>query len=174
MPEKKKARVGGRPMAANDKRDELEIVVQNASSCEGIPRAESLKRWVRHALGGDRSVALTVRVVDEPEGADLNERYRHGQGATNVLAFPAEAPDLPPTDELPLLGDLVICAPVLEREAAAQGKSLDAHWAHIAIHGALHLVGFAHDVATDAEAMEAREIELLAALGFGDPYADDG
>jgi probable rRNA maturation factor len=91
-----------------------------------------------------------------------------------VLAFAAEVPDLPPADELPLLGDLVICAPVLEREAGAQGKSLEAHWAHIAIHGALHLAGFAHDVATAAEAMEAREIELLAALGFGDPYADDG
>ena len=167
------ARIGGRPMAANDKRDELEIDVQNASSREGIPRAESLRRWVRHALGGGRAVALTVRIVDETEGADLNERYRHGQGATNVLAFPADVPDLPPVDELPLLGDLVICAPVLQREAAAQGKLLEAHWAHITIHGALHLAGFAHDVATDAEAMEAREVELLAALGFGDPYADD-
>jgi len=161
-------------MTPSDKRDELEIDVQKASSCEGIPSAESLKRWVRCALGRGRAVALTVRIVDEPEGADLNERYRHGHGATNVLAFPAGAPDLPPADELPLLGDLVICAPVVEREADAQGTSLEAHWAHIAIHGALHLAGFAHDVATDAEAMEAREIELLASLGFNDPYADDG
>jgi len=123
---------------------------------------------------GERACGeLTVRVVGESEATRLNERYRHGQGATNVLAFqsgdmlPATADDPPP------LGDLVICAPVLEREAADQQKPLEDHWAHIAIHGALHLLGYDHQTREDAEVMEAKEIELLQGLGIGDPYAED-
>jgi probable rRNA maturation factor len=123
---------------------------------------------------GERACGeLTVRVVGESEATRLNERYRHRQGATNVLAFqfadmlPATVVDPPP------LGDLVICAPVLEREAADQGKPLDDHWAHIAIHGALHLLGYDHQTREDAEVMEAKEIELLQGLGIGDPYAED-
>ena len=158
-------------MTATNKRGGLEIYVQNISSCESVPSPESLKTWVRCALGNDRHGTLTVRIVDELEGADLNQRYRHAQGATNVLAFPADESVLPLMDELPPVGDLVICAPVLEREARAQGKSLEAHWAHISIHGALHLAGLNHDRDEQAQVMESREIELLESLGFGDPYA---
>jgi len=157
-------------MTATDKRGRLEIHVQNVSSCESVPSAETLKTWVRCALGNDLRGALTVRIVDEPESADLNERYRHVQGATNVLAFPVDESVLPPMNELPSAGDLVICAPVLEQEACVQGKSLQAHWAHISIHGALHMLGFGHDRDEAAQVMEAREIELLESLGFGDPY----
>lgn len=154
-------------MPATDRCGGLEIHVQDASSCESVPSSGNLRTWVRCALGNSRRGALTVRIVDEPEGTELNERYRHAQGATNVLAFPAEESVLPPMDELPLIGELVICAPVLEREACAQGKLLEAHWAHIAIHGALHLIGFDHGCDDEAAVMEAREIELLESLGFG-------
>ena len=125
-------------------------------------------------MGNSLRGALTVRIVDEPEGAELNERYRHVQGATNVLAFPAGESVLPPTNELPLVGDLVICAPVLEREARAQRKSLEAYWAHISIHGALHLLGFDHGHDDEARVMEAREIELLESLGFAATATSDG
>ena len=122
-------------------------------------------------MGEGSGGELTVRIVGETEGADLNRRFRNGTGATNVLAFRyAEAGSERPGEALGP-GDLVICAPVLAREAAEQGKPLEAHWAHIAIHGALHLVGYAHESDEDARVMEARERELLAALGFDDPYA---
>lgn len=157
-------------MTVTNKHGGLEIHVQDVSSCESVPSPESLKTWVRCALGDDRRGVLTVRIVDEPEGADLNERYRHVQGATNVLAFPVDESVLPPLDELPVVGDLVICAPVVEREASAQGKSPQAHWAHISIHGALHMAGLHHNRDAEARVMEAREIELLESLGFGNPY----
>ncbi len=161
-------------MPATDECVALDIHVQNVSSCESVPSPEKLTTWVRCAFGNNRRGELTVRIVDEPEGVELNERYRHAQGATNVLAFPVDESVLPAMDELPLVGELVICAPVLEREACAQGKTLEAHWAHISIHGALHLLDFDHGGDEEAAVMEAREIELLESLGFGNPYADDG
>ena len=124
---------------------------------------------VQDAWGGGE---LTIRVVGEAESAELNERYRHKRGPTNVLAFPSEPlPAEGAEDELLPLGDLVICAPVVAREAAEQGKTLEAHWAHIVIHGALHLVGYDHETDAEAGEMEGRERELLAALGIADPYA---
>ena len=118
-------------------------------------------------MGANPASELTVRVVDEAEAASLNEQFRRGSGPTNVLAFSHD-------NEVPgaksSLGDLVICAPVLEREAADQGKTLEAHWAHISIHGTLHLLGYDHETEEDARVMEARERELLGALGFDDPY----
>jgi probable rRNA maturation factor len=106
-------------------------------------------------------------VVDCAESAALNLRFRSREGPTNVLSFAA---DVPAEVDLPLLGDIVICAPLVVEEAAAQGKNLQAHWAHLVIHGALHLLGFDHDSKADARQMESREIALLASLGFSDPY----
>lgn len=125
----------------------------------------SVRRWLRHSMGADvASAAFTVRVVDAEEGLMLNGTYRHKDYATNVLTFGyAEAPEV--------AADLVLCAPVVAREAAEQGKSLMAHYAHLLVHGALHAQGWDHEVDAEAEAMEAREIAILAALGFANPYA---
>lgn len=114
---------------------------------------------------------MSVRIVDAEEGRALNQRWRERDRPTNVLSFPA---DLPPELELPLLGDLVLCAPVVLREAAEQGKRVEDHWAHLVIHGVLHLLGMDHQDDAEAEEMEQREREILAALGIGDPYADPG
>ncbi len=161
-------------MTVTDQRGGLEIHVQVASSCESVPSPKSLRTWVRCAVDNKLRGELTVRIVDELEGAELNERYRHVHGATNVLAFPAGQTVLPTTDEPPVVGDLVICAPVVEREARAQGKPLEAYWAHISIHGALHLLGFDHGHDDEARLMEAREIELLESLGFAASRLSDG
>ncbi len=152
----------------------LDVVVQIASASESVPASASLQAWVASALERETAATLTLRVVDEAESSELNRRYRAGSGPTNVLSFPPG--DSFPTagDELPMLGDIVICAPVLEREAADQGKALEAHWAHICVHGALHLAGFDHEAEAAAEVMEAREVEILRSLGFPDPYIAAG
>jgi probable rRNA maturation factor len=121
-------------------------------------------------LGKERSGELTVRIVGEIESAALNERFRNVMGATNVLAFPYDESPFEGSTESELIGDLVVCAPVLEREAVAQDKALSAHWAHILIHGTLHLVGYDHQNIEDTKAMEERERDLLGSLGFEDPY----
>ena len=110
-------------------------------------------------------------IVDEEESAALNSRYRGKRGPTNVLSFGTEPPAAAIDGELLPLGDLVICAAVVQREAREQGKPARAHWAHMVVHGVLHLKGFDHEKARDAEVMEAREREVLAALGFPDPYS---
>lgn len=134
----------------------------------GIPGEASVHRWVEAALAGRRDEAeLTVRVVDEDESAELNGLYRKKQGPTNVLSFPFEAP---PGLELPLLGDIVVCAPVVVREAAEQGKTVEAHWAHMVVHGTLHLLGYDHLEQGEAEEMEALETAILAGLGYPNPY----
>ncbi len=148
------------------------VVIQTVFPSASIPETGRIRHWITVALGGERRTGeITVRVVGESESATLNERFRHGAGATNVLAFPYGDTQVAELDEPPPLGDLVICAPVVEREAESQGKSLDAHWAHISIHGTLHLLGYDHESAADAQVMEDRERELLAGLGFADPYA---
>ena len=151
----------------------MEIDVQNVSAASSVPSDDELGGWVRLAFDGEQRGSLTVRIVDEPERAELNQRYRQVQGATNVLAFPVGTEALPDMDDPPPLGDIVICAPVLEREARDQGKTLQSHWAHIAVHGSLHLQGFDHDNDVDAQQMESRETELLETLGFGNPYVCD-
>jgi probable rRNA maturation factor len=125
--------------------------------------------WVSAALAGQRdSAEIGIRLVDEMEAATFNRVYRHRDYATNVLSFPAA---LPPGVNLPLLGDLVMCAPVVLREAAEQGKPPEAHWAHLTVHGTLHLLGYDHGQAAQAEEMEALETTILAQLGYPDPYS---
>lgn len=150
----------------------LELDLQLASEAPGLPGEADFRLWCELALR-QRSAdsELTIRLVDEPEGRELNNTWRHKDYATNVLSFPADVPD--ELLDIPLLGDLVICAPVVAREAAEQGKALDAHWAHLVIHGCLHLLGYDHIEDEEAEEMEALERDLLAELGHPDPYRDD-
>lgn len=146
------------------------VTVQNASRSAGVPERKLLERWARHALSADVRGELTVRIVGESESAELNWRYRGKREATNVLSFGAEAPAEGAGELLPF-GDLAICAEVVEREAREQGKPPAAHWAHMVVHGALHLQGYDHETARDAGIMEDRERALLAELGFPDPYS---
>lgn len=152
---------------------------------ESIPRTADLQRWALAALVAGQSprhsrsqwpVELTIRITDEAESAELNQRYRGRLGPTNILSFPFELPpgiDLSAPDcaEIgALLGDLVLCAPLVQREAAEQGKTEIAHWTHLVVHGTLHLLGFDHTTASEAASMEALEIDILGALGFPSPY----
>jgi probable rRNA maturation factor len=146
------------------------VEIQTVSASENLPSEQLIQLWVDTALAGiNRETEIVVRIVDEPESTELNHTYRHKQGATNILSFPVEIPegiDL----ELDLLGDLVVCAPVLEQEALQQGKTLEHHWAHIIIHGVLHLLGYDHIDDEQAEEMENKEITLLHTLHIDNPY----
>jgi probable rRNA maturation factor len=153
------------------KKDHVRLEIQRAWDGPGVPDNKTLRRWARMALGRQRQQAgLVIRLVDSVESAELNQTYRHKVGPTNILSFPFSPP---PGAESRLLGDLVLCVPVVTGEAAEQGKTPAAHWAHILIHGILHLRGFDHQDGDQAERMEARERRLLAKLGFPDPYADE-
>ncbi|UUY10068.1 rRNA maturation RNase YbeY [Pseudomonas sp. J452] len=150
----------------------LELDLQNASAATVLPSEEDFRRWCELALRQRTADSeLTIRLVDEGEGRELNHTWRHKDYATNVLSFPADIPD--GLLDIPLLGDLVICVPVVEREAREQSKTSEAHWAHLVIHGCLHLLGYDHIDDAEAEEMEALERELLAELGHPDPYAAD-
>jgi len=144
------------------RRARLRLSLQLADARHRAALARSdVERWLRAALAGPAEI--TVRVVDESEGLALNRQYRAQDHATNVLTFAYAS-------EPVLAADLVLCAPVVEREAKAQGVALDAHYAHLVVHGALHAQGFDHANAADAERMEARERQILLGLGFADPY----
>ena len=148
----------------------FEVDVQRASTSTLLPEEQVLAEWARAVLMKHcEAAALSLRLVDEVEGADLNHTFRQRDGATNVLSFSFEAPELTAP---PLLGDVVICAPVVEREASAQGKSFDAHYAHMVVHGVLHLLGHDHDTDADAARMERLERDHLGGLGFSDPYLE--
>lgn len=155
----------------------IELDLQVASQAEHLPTEAAFQAWCAAGLR-QRSAdsELTIRLVDEAEGRELNRTWRGKDYATNVLSFPADVPDelggIPLLD-IPLLGDLVICVPVVEREAVEQGKTPEAHWAHLVIHGCLHLLGYDHIDDEEAEEMEALERLLLAELGHPDPYAGD-
>ena len=153
----------------------LDVAVSYAVPRAGVPAAVSFRKWVAAALKNRiREADLAIRIVDAKEGRALNHHYRGKDYPTNVLSFPAELPEgLPKGVKLPLLGDLVICAPVVAREAREQGKPLAAHYAHLTVHGALHLLGWDHEDDKEAEAMEQLEREILADLGLPDPYAGE-
>lgn len=164
---------------------QVQVYLQLAEgiAATGVPGSAEVQRWVLAAVTGiaqeqSMTLAVTVRVVSEAESAALNGGYRSKEGPTNVLAFPAATSVLPPEAMRELdeheLGDLVICLAVAEREAAAQGKSLQQHLAHLVVHGTLHLLGHDHVEDADAEAMEALERSVLASLGLPDPYAVNG
>ena len=142
----------------------LELDLQLATDGQHPDEAQ-LRRWCELALRQRTADSeLTIRLVDEAEGRELNHTWRHKDYATNVLSFPAEIPD--GILDIPLLGDLVICAPVVAREAAEQGKALEAHWAHLVIHGCLHLLGYDHMEPEDEKVMLARQEEILNELGY--------
>ncbi len=132
----------------------------------GVPPLEAFERWAGAACQ-DEEAELSIRIVGLDEGSELNAAYRQKSGPTNVLSFPCEVPEGVPCA---LLGDLVICAPVVEREASEQGKSLDMHWAHLVIHGVLHLLGHDHIENDEAERMEALEVKIMSQLGYANPY----
>jgi probable rRNA maturation factor len=152
----------------------LDVSVGYAVPRAGLPSAVSFRRWVAAALDGRiREADLAIRIVDSKEGRALNRHYRGKDYATNVLSFPADMAEdvsLPKGVKMPLLGDLVLCAPVIAREAREQKKPLAAHYAHLTVHGALHLLGWDHADERDAECMEQLEREILATLGIADPY----
>jgi len=135
-----------------------------------VPAPFLIKKWAKQALKKkSKNTELNIRIVNIIEITDLNVRYRHKQGATNVLSFPFDMPwDI--YDEPSMLGDIVICADVVKEEAKAQGKLEEAHWAHMIVHGTLHLLGYDHEIESDAAIMESQEIHILAALGFENPY----
>jgi probable rRNA maturation factor len=144
----------------------LSLSVQYACNDEHLPSRPQVRRWVKKALEGE-SAEVTVRFVDADEGQMLNRDYRHKDYATNVLSFPY----LPNPE---MAGDLVLCLPIVLTEAAGQKKPVEAHFAHLIVHGMLHLQGYDHETAeSDAEIMEAREREILAALGYPDPYLSE-
>jgi probable rRNA maturation factor len=145
----------------------LDVDVQIATVFSPLPAGSELELWVQTALRDQAKTELTLRLVDSKESSELNSRYRGKNQPTNVLSFPAE---LPPGVDIPLLGDIVICAPLVSEEAAAQGKSLQAHFAHLVIHGVLHLQGYDHQDDEQAAEMEALEVEMLDSLGFANPY----
>jgi probable rRNA maturation factor len=145
--------------------------LQLASNHAELPSEYDFERWVNAAIQPFQTEAeVTVRIVDTPESQQLNLQYRGKDKPTNVLSFPFQAP---PGIALPLLGDVVICAPVVEAEATDQQKVLNHHWAHMVVHGCLHLLGFDHINDSDAEEMEAEEIQILASLGINNPYLLD-
>jgi probable rRNA maturation factor len=146
----------------------IALEVQRASNSKKTPNKNTLQRYAEAALDGRLGAAtLVIRIVDEAESQSLDRQFRGVDKPTNVLSFPFEAP---PPVRSKHIGDLVICAPVVEREAAEQGKPLEAHWAHMVVHGVLHLLGYDHQTDADAETMEGLEIAILGRLGFPNPY----
>lgn len=148
----------------------VELDLQIAVDAVALPSAQELELWVKTALRDTMASAeLTIRIVDSAESQMLNSTYRGKNEPTNVLSFPFEAP---PGIELPLLGDLVICAAVVEQEAIDQNKPLTAHWAHMVVHGCLHLLGYDHIDDIEAEEMESLETQLIESLGYNNPYEE--
>lgn len=149
----------------------LTLDIQVASSAKALPTQAMISQWAETALKqakhSKEETEISVRIVDNEESQSLNHQYRGKDKPTNVLSFPA---DLPPGLNIPLLGDLVICAPVVQEEAQAQKKTEEAHWAHMVVHGTLHLLGYDHIEDHEAEVMEQLETDILTAMGYAPPY----
>ncbi|MFA0556610.1 rRNA maturation RNase YbeY [Vibrio sp. 10N.222.55.A1] len=144
---------------------DLQIAVENE---QGLPTEQDIQLWLDKTISQfQENAELTVRIVDTQESHQLNHEYRGKDKPTNVLSFPFEAP---PGIELDLLGDLIICRQVVEKEAEEQSKPLLAHWAHMVVHGSLHLLGYDHIEDDEAEEMESLETEIMQSMGFEDPY----
>jgi probable rRNA maturation factor len=150
----------------------LLLDIQNPENYPDIPAEADLLSWAQSAWQEDHEAGVVLRIVGEDESRAFNRDYRDKDYPTNILSFPYDMPSLPDDedDEAEYLGDLVVCLPILEREAREQGKSLTQHWAHLLIHGLLHLQGYDHINDDEAEEMEALETDILARLGFPDPY----
>ena len=145
----------------------MTVEVQYVSDEEAVPDEQSFSRWVSQVLTVlNKSGSVVIRLVDEAESRQLNSQYRHKNAATNVLSFPFEAPEQIEDD---YLGDLVICVQVVIHEAAEQGKPVNWHWAHMVIHGVLHLLGYDHINDEDAEIMEQKELRILKPLALPHP-----
>lgn len=151
------------------------VAFEDVSGAEGVPAAINIEQWVRQVfdnqVDANELPEVNIQVVDEADISELNKTYRHKSGPTNVLSFPFEAPPgLPAEEAEALLGDIVICAQVVSREAADQHKDLQAHWAHMVVHGVLHLLGYDHLNDEEAEIMESLEVQILNDLAFPNPY----
>ena len=146
----------------------MDMEIQNVSGISSLPSNETIIHWAELALDEKHKDAeITLRVVDEKEGHMLNKEWRNKDSATNVLSFPIGEP----IEQAPhLLGDIVVCAPIVEKEAKIQEKKIEAHWAHLIIHGILHLQGYDHQSDDDANTMESKEIEILKKIGYANPY----
>ncbi len=156
----------------------VEVELQWGVDQQAVPTQEQCEQWVQASLVGEcagEANELTIRIVDETESQELNRDYRQKDKPTNVLSFEFENPpglvDL--GEALPYLGDLVVCAAVVEREAEEQNKALEAHWAHMIVHGTLHLQGYDHIEDEEAQEMEALEFEIMQGLGYADPYGSE-
>lgn len=148
----------------------IRITVQCAVPKNNIPTVKQLTHWAKTGLSVKlKNAEMTIRIVDKKEIRHLNQSYRKKKGETNILSFPLDLPN-PIKKKIADIGDIVICADVVNREARDQGKSIAAHWAHMVIHGTLHLLGFDHQIESDAVKMESREIKILNRLGFPNPY----
>jgi len=150
----------------------MSIEVQVVSTCTSIPNEDQLTKWAELAKQQRPEAQLVIRVVDCEESAMLNQTYRQKEGPTNVLSFPFERPFGLPDDAVidDILGDIVICAPVVEQEANEQGKDIGKHWSHMVIHGCLHLQGYDHVDEAERIDMETVEIKLLETIGVSNPY----
>lgn len=155
----------------------MNVDVQVASDAAGIPASEDIRDWVERAVQAvnpGRDADVSVRIVDEQEMQALNRNYRDQDKPTNVLAFPAGDAGFVPPGEVPLLGDIVVCAGVVAREADEQGKPPGHHWSHMLVHGTLHLLGYDHHEEAEAAEMEGLEKSVLARYGLDDPYGESG
>jgi probable rRNA maturation factor len=146
----------------------IHVELQNASTSNALPSEQQFSLWAIAATRRENA-EIAIRVVDEEESAELNNHYRGKMGATNVLSFPFVNPPGVKTD---ILGDLLICAPIVENEAKEQGKNPTAHWAHMVVHGVLHLQGYDHIDENEAVIMESEETAIMNGLGFPDPYQE--